>query len=316
MEIKKVACVGAGIIGCSWATLFSSRGLEVVLQDLSGGILEKAMDYVRSNLNFSEENKLLEKGGAEAALKKIKTTRSLAEAVGQADYVQENVPDKIDIKKGVFKEMDAFADRQTVLASSSSGLLMTEIQKATKTPERCVLAHPMLPPHLLPLVEIVGGERTAKDTIETTREFMIKIGKVPIVLSKEVSGYIVNRLNAAMLREAISLVANGVASAEEVDRAFCMGIGLRDPLFGPFLRAHVAGRGIEGFIEKYAHSYSNRWKTMETWTSIPDSAAKKVMKSVKEMEIVRTRTLEKIEGLRDEKLVEISKLLLPKHPFY
>ena len=316
MEIKKIVCVGAGVIGYSWATLFSTRGLEVILQDLSRDILEKAMEHVKLNLDFLEKNNLLERGGAEAALKKIKTTVSLDKAVGQADYIQENVPDNINLKKRVFKEMDTFAGRQTILASSSSGLLMTEIQKATRRPERCVLVHPMLPPHLLPLVEIVGGEKTSRETIKTTRDFMIKIGKAPIILNKEVPGYIVNRLNAALWREAVSLVANGVASAEEVDRAFCMGIGLRNPIFGPFLRAHVAGRGIELFLEKYNQSYSNRWKTMETWTSTPYSAAKMVIKSVNKMKVVRTRTLDKIERLRDEKLVEILGLILPKHTFY
>lgn len=316
MEIKTVACIGAGSVGHSWATLFSSRGFQVYLQDVNEHILKQAVERIETNLKLLEQNKLLRRGESRAALKRIRTTTSVTEAVSQADYVQESVLDNYHDKKKIFKEMDAAAPDKTILASSSSGLMMTEIQKATARPERCVLAHPILPPHLIPIVEVVGGDKTSRETVITTRDFMIKLGKVPIVLNKEVSGYIVNRLTAALWREAVSLVANGVASAEDVDRAFCLGIGLRDPLFGPCLRAHVAGGGIERFIENYAQSYGNRWRTMETWTSIPDSAAKKVIESVNEMKTVRTKTLPDIERLRDEKLFEILRLILPEHPFY
>jgi 3-hydroxypropionate dehydrogenase (NADP+) len=119
----------------------------------------------------------------------------------------------------------------------------------------------------------------------------------------------VNRLQAALLREAISLVDKNIASAEDVDKAFCMGPGIRDPLVGPFLRIHLAGRGVEGFIENYSQSYRYRWETMETWTSIPPSAAKNVVREVREMEVVRTKTLEEIASWRDEMLVRLLKVM-------
>jgi 3-hydroxyacyl-CoA dehydrogenase len=165
---------------------------------------------------------------------------------------------------------------------------MTEIQKATMHPQRCILAHPILPPHLIPLVEIAGGAATSPETAQKTQQFLKSIGKTPIILNKEVPGYIVNRLQAALWREAISLVAQGVANAEAVDTAFCLGIGLRDPLLGPFLRAHIAGNGIEHFLHNYAQSYNNRWTTMETWTSVPSSAAQKVINSVHRMPVIQT----------------------------
>src|SRR3990172_5779546 len=127
---------------------------------------------------------------------------------------------------------------------------------------------------------------------------MKNLGKVPVVLKREVPGYIINRLQAALLREAIDLVDKGVASAEDVDKAFCMGIGLRDPIIGPFLRIHLAGGGVERFIENFSQSYRNRWETMETWTSIPPDAAKKVIKAAGEMEVIRTKTLEEIQNWR------------------
>jgi len=309
MNIHKVACVGAGLIGQGWATLFSSKGLEVVLQDVSETVLAKAMKEIRSTLMFLETNHLLDPGGAEASLKRIKRSLLIGEAVSHADYVQESVPDDYDFKKQVFKEMDAAAPDHAILASSSSGLLMTEIQKVTTKPQRCVLVHPVLPVYLIPLLEIAGGELTSRETVIATYDFMKKLGKTPVLLKREVSGYIVNRLQAALLREAIDLVDKGVASTEDVDRAFCMGIGLRDPIIGPFLRIHLAGGGVEQFIKNYSQSYHYRWKTMETWTSIPPSAAKKIARGVKEMEVVRKKSLEEIITWRDEMLVKLLKVI-------
>jgi len=309
MDIHKVACVGAGLIGQGWATLFSSAGFEVILQDVTEAILEKSVRVVKSNLMFLEANNLLKQGGADAALKRMKVSTLIGEAVGHADYVQESVPDHYDIKKKIFKEMDAAAPDYAILASSSSGLLMTEIQNVTTRPQRCVLVHPVLPVYLIPLVEIVGGEQTSRETVIAAYGLMKKLGKSPALLKREVPGYIVNRLQAALLREAIDLVDKGVASAEDVDKAFCMGIGLRDPIIGPFLRIHLAGGGVERFIENYSESYRHRWETMETWTSIPPSAAKKIVKAVKEMEVVRTKTLEEIKDWRDKMLIKVLQVI-------
>ena len=309
MDIHKVVCVGAGLIGQGWATLFSSAGLEVILQDVTETLLEKAMEGVKSNLIFLEANHLLKQGEAEAALKRIKMSRLIGEAVRNADYVQESVPDHYDFKKQVFREMDVAAPDHAILASSSSGLLMTEIQKTTTRPQRCVLVHPVLPVFLIPLVEIAGGEQTSRETLIATYDFMKRLGKIPVLLKREVAGYIVNRLQAALLREAIDLVDKDVVSAEDVDKAFCMGIGLRDPIVGPFLRIHLAGDGVERFIENYSQSYRYRWETMETWTSIPPSAAKKIVRGVKEMGIVRSRTLEEIKNWRDGMLVKLLKVI-------
>jgi len=309
MNIHKVACVGAGLIGQGWATLFSSAGLEVILQDVTETVLEKSMKGVTSNLKFLEANNLLKQGEADAALKRIKMSLLIGEAVRNADYVQESVPDDYDFKKQVFKEMDVAAPDHTILASSSSGLLMTEIQKVVTRPQRCVLVHPVLPVYLVPLVEIVGGDQTSRETVSATYDFIKKLGKVPVLLKREVPGYIINRLQAALLREAIDLVDKDIASAEDVDKAFCMGIGLRDPIVGPFLRIHLAGDGVERFIENYSQSYRYRWETMETWTSIPTSAAKKIVRGVKEMEVVRTKTLKEIKNWRDEMLVKLLKVI-------
>jgi 3-hydroxyacyl-CoA dehydrogenase len=307
-KIKNVACVGSGLIGQGWATLFAAAGYAVTLQDLSDDKLRGAAEQVDLNLRLLEDNGRLYHDTAAWAYKLIQTTLSLAEAVKGADFVLESVPDNYTAKKAVFKEMDALAPGDTILASSSSGLLMSEIQTAVTRPERCVLAHPFLPVHLLPLVEVVGGDRTAAETVDITCRLMEKIGKTPVRLKKEVSGYIVNRLQAAILREAVDLVANGVASAEEVDRAFCTGMGMRDPFIGPFLRAHLAGNGIESFVAQYAESYRLRWESMATWSTISSPVRESLIDSINEMPIVRENSLAKIKNWRDRMLLEILKL--------
>ena len=314
--INGVACVGAGLIGSSWATLYASQGIHTYLLDLNDEILHQAMARISFNLRFLEAEGVLESGGAEIAVACITPTLDLARAVSGADYVTESVTEDLAIKKRVFRAMDALAQSHVILASSSSGLLMTEIQNGTTHPQRCILAHPILPPHLIPLVEVAGGAETSAETVQRTQQFLTRVGKTPIVLKKEVPGYIVNRLQAALWREAISLVAQGVADAEAVDTAFCLGIGLRDPLLGPFLRAHIAGKGIEHFLHNYAQSYTNRWATMETWTSVPPSAAQKVITSVHRMPVIQTQTLQELAQIRDEKLLQILKILDFAHPFY
>jgi len=307
-DIKKIACIGSGMIGQGWATLFAAAGYSVMMQDISEDKLKNALTQANLNLQHLADNGRLPSATAAGAYQLIRTTLSLDEAVKDADYILESVPDKYAAKKPVFKEMDALAPPDTILASSSSGLLMSEIQTAVTRPERCVLVHPFLPVHLLPLVEVVGGEQTVPETVEITCRLMEKIGKAPVRLKKEVSGYIVNRLQAAVLREAMDLVASGVASAEEVDQAFCTGMGMRDPFIGPLLRAHLAGNGIESFVEHYAESYRLRWESMATWNAIPSQVRDTVVHSVNQMPIVRDNSLEEIKSWRDKMLMEILKL--------
>jgi 3-hydroxyacyl-CoA dehydrogenase len=309
MEISRVACIGAGLVGQGWAAIFLSRGLEVIIQDITQEILNESMKQIWLNLKFLETHGLVQKGSVESGREKIQTTTNIADACGHADYVQESVPDNYEIKKRVFEEMDAAAPAHVLLASSASGLLMTDIQKVTTRPERCVLVHPVLPVHLIPTVEIAGGKKTSPITIQKARELMERIGKSPVVLKREVPGYIINRLQAALLREAIDLVDKGIASPEEVDRAFCRGTGLRDPVVGPFLRMHIAGNGIEDFINNFAQSYRYRWETMETWTSIPPSAIDTVIKGTRGMEIVSEKSLGEMRAWRDEMLAKILKLI-------
>ena len=306
--IKNVTCIGCGLIGQGWATLFAAAGYDVSMQDISDDQLKHAIEQVGLNLRFLEDNGRLLNHTAAEAFQRIRTAPNLAEAVDGADFILESVPDNYRVKKKVFREMDALAPARAILASSSSGLLMSAIQTAVSQPERCILVHPFLPVHLIPLVEVVGGQQTTPETVEVTCRLMEEIGKTPVRLKKEVSGYIVNRLQAAVLREAIDLVANGVASAQEVDRAFCSGMGMRDPFIGPLLRAHLAGNGVENFLVQYAESYRLRWESMASWNAVSSQMQKTLVDSVKQMPIVRDKSLAEIKNWRDKMLIEMLKL--------
>ena len=308
-RIRKVACVGAGTVGHSWATLFSAKGYEVLVYDASEEVLSGVLERVRSNLMVMARGGLIGQDEVERALARITIVGSIREAVEDADYAQESVFESYEVKKSVFREMDQHAPEDIVLASSSSGLLMTEIQKATTRPWRCVIAHPWNPPHLIPLVEIVPGRETSEETIRTTYEFMEALGKVPIVVRKEVPGYVGNRLAAALFREAIDLVLKGVVTVEDVDKAVRAGPGIRWALMGPFLTYHLGGGpgGLKRFLEHLTPAFESWWKDMASWTEMPREAHEVLPKGVEKM--VKGRKYEDLVSWRDETLIKLLKLL-------
>ncbi|MBS7631194.1 3-hydroxyacyl-CoA dehydrogenase family protein, partial [Candidatus Bathyarchaeota archaeon] len=232
--VKRIACVGSGLVGQGWAALFALHGYSVVLEDVSEEIVDNARMRVEKQMRFLYDSGLAE--DYEAALKRIETSTDLRETVENSDFVQESVFESYEAKKKVFYEMDEAASPDTILASSTSGLMMSEIQKAVKHhPERCIVAHPWNPSYLVPLVELCPGRQTSQETVEKTYEVMKSIGKVPIVLRKEVPGFIANRLSVALWREALDLVDKGVATVEDVDKAVRTGPGLRWAIMGPYL---------------------------------------------------------------------------------
>ena len=260
-KVFRVGCVGAGVMGHSWATLFAVKGYRVTLQDISEDNLDRAMAWTRTALGLMAEKEVIQESEVEPALAGVSPTTDLGEAVGEADFVLESVYEDYATKRKVFGEMDAHAPEEAILATGSSRLLVTEIQKAAGRPERCVGAHGFNPPHLVPLVEIVSGEATSPETVEATRALMEGLGKTPIVVRKEVAGYLGNRIQAAVLQAARDIVESGVATVEEVDLAVSTGIGLRWALYGPFAvtyfntpshlidRYGISGLMAEGFQE-------------------------------------------------------------------
>ena len=242
-EISSVACVGGGTIGFSWAVLFAQHGLRVKLYDVSDEALDGADAALQASYDTLVDAAVMTADEAAAALARISKTTDLAEALRDVDFVQESGPERYRIKREIYRELDRLARPEVVLASSTSAMLMTEIQSATAHPERCVVAHPYNPPHIVPLVEIVPGEATSAETVALARDFMARMGRMPVVARKECRGHIVNHMQAVLYREALWLVGNGVATAAEIDLAFRTGPGLRLALMGPFLVGMLTSPG-------------------------------------------------------------------------
>jgi len=307
--IKNVACVGLGTVGHSWATLFAIKGYDVSAYDVSQEVLRTAMERVKASAEFLAEKGLVTEEDAESALNRIRVTTDMTECVAQADYIQESTFESYDAKKKVFSEIDRKNDT-AIIASSTSGLLMSEIQKAAKKPERCIVAHPWNPPLLLKLVELVPGEKTSQQTIQATYEFMENLGKIPVVVKKEVPGFIGNRLQAALWREALNLVNNGVATVEDVDRVVWAGPGARWAIMGPFLTFHLGGGpgGLKYLVDTIQQGISEWYKSMDDWKFVPYHAAKKAIEGVEQLPIVKEKTLQEMVKWRDDKLVKILKI--------
>jgi len=306
---KRIACIGVGLIGHGWATLFAWKGCEVEIYDSSDVSLSKALSRIKQNLEFLNKEGLLEKESPEICYERIKVSNNIEEAVSNAEYIQESVYEKYKVKREVFKSIDRFAPYHAIIASSSSTLKITNIQKVTNNPERCILVHPWNPTHLMPLVEVVPGRRTSKETIKIAKELMTNLGKVAIVQKKEVNGTIGNRLAAALWREAIDLVYKGVAELEDIDKAVMAGPGMRWAVIGPHLSYLLGGGsgGIEYYLHHIGPTMASRWRTLAKWTSIPPIAEKNMIKGIMETKIVQEKSLEDIVKWRDERLATILK---------
>ncbi|HXP73410.1 MAG TPA: 3-hydroxyacyl-CoA dehydrogenase NAD-binding domain-containing protein [Stellaceae bacterium] len=248
MAVKHAAVIGAGTIGASWAAYFLSRGLSVVASDPAPTGEAFIRDYVRTAWPALERLGLAPGASAE----RLRFERDPAAAVVGAEFVQESAPEREDMKVELFERLDRALPPEVILASSSSGILISNIAARCRHPERCIIGHPFNPPHMIPLVEVVGGKRTSPAVIERALAFYREIGKRPIHIRKEVRGHLVNRLQAALWREAIHLVADGVASVADVDAGIAYGPGLRWAIMGPHLTFHLAG-GVGGMTHFMPH---------------------------------------------------------------
>jgi len=248
-SIRRVAIVGAGTIGASWAALFLAHGLEVVVSDPAGDAEAQTRARVAAAWPVLKELGRVAEGASSDALR---FEPDLAAALADVDFVQENAPEREDFKIDLFARMDAILPPHVIVASSSSGLIMSRLQSCCQHPERFVIGHPFNPPHLIPLVEVVGGDKTSADTIDRSIAFYQAMGKYPIRLNKEVPGHIANRLQAAVWREAIHLAAENVASVADIDAAVSQGPGLRWALFGPHMTFNLGG-GAGGLAQFMHH---------------------------------------------------------------
>jgi 3-hydroxyacyl-CoA dehydrogenase len=302
--IRRIAIIGTGVIGASWTSLFLAKGLEVTATDVAPNAEAALRRFVEAAWPALKRLGL----APGASQSNLKFTAALAEAVKGADLVQENGPERIDFKKKLYGQLDELLPPDVIIASSSSGLTMSEIQSgAASHPERCVIAHPFNPPHLVPLVEIVGGTKTSEATMRRAAEFYTSIGQRTVRLNKEMPGHVANRLQAALAREVYYLVAEGVVSAADVDTALSWGPGLRWGIMGNMMLNHLGGGpgGIEHFFAQFSGPMTAWWKTLGSPVLTPE-VQKKLIDSVHAE--VGSRTIGDLAAERDEVLLGLLEL--------
>ena len=299
-DIRRVAVIGAGTIGASWTAYFLSRGLEVTVSDPSPG----APDLVRGMIERAWP--ILARLGAtpDADPSRWRFEADPVRAVEGAQFVQESAPERYEVKQALLPSIAAVLPREVVIASSSSGLLISRLSEGCRFPERCVIGHPFNPPHLVPLVEVVGGTVASPEAVATAMAFYRAIGKVAIEIRKEVPGHLANRLQAALWREAVHLVAEGVATVADVDAAITEGPGLRWALFGPHATFHLAGGegGMTHFLQHLLPAMQGWWTSLGTPEMTEELQARLVAGVESE---VGTRTIPDLAAQRDEFLANL-----------
>jgi carnitine 3-dehydrogenase len=260
--VHRIAIVGTGVIGASWAAYYLSRGFEVVATDPGPQAEENLRKYV------DDAWPLLRQVGLSLGASRDRLTFSadMSRALADVDWVQENAPERPDFKIKLFAQMDEATPPNSIIASSSSGITMDVIQSGCKRPERCVIGHPFNPPHVVPLVEVVGGAKTSQATIERAMAFYADIGKKPVRLHKALPGHVANRFQAALYKEVLYLVQQGVLSVADADIAVSYGPGIRWGVMGPSLQWHVGGGqgGIQHFMEHLMDPLAGMMKTLGT----------------------------------------------------
>jgi 3-hydroxyacyl-CoA dehydrogenase len=246
-QVRRIAIVGTGVIGASWTAQYLARGFDVIATNPNPNAESNLRKYI--DAAWKELSTIGLSSGA--TRDRLTFTSHMNEALSNADFVQENAPERPDFKIKLFAEMDNITPLDSIIASSSSGITMSVIQSGCKHPERCVIGHPFNPPHIIPLVEVVGGNKTSPEAIQQAMAFYGSIGKKPIHLRKELPGHAANRLQAALYREVVYLIEQGMLSVEDADAAVSWGPGLRWGVMGPNLLWHIGGGegGIHHFME-------------------------------------------------------------------
>ena len=267
-DVRTVACVGAGTIGGGWAAYFLARGYRVVAWDPAPDAESRLRHLVRQAWPALTELGLAEGASPE----NLSVETALAAACAQADFVQESAPEVIDLKRTLLADIDAATPEDVVISSSTSGFGMSEMQDKCAHPERTVVGHPFNPPYLIPLVEVVGGTATSPEVVAWTSDFLRHAGKSVITMDREVPGFIANRLQEALWREALHMVAAGEATVEQIDQSITDGPGLRWPVQGPMLTFHLAGGqgGMAHMLDHFGPSLLSPWTRLEAAELTPE----------------------------------------------
>ncbi|MBV8449481.1 MAG: 3-hydroxyacyl-CoA dehydrogenase [Hyphomicrobiales bacterium] len=262
--MSTVAVIGTGFIGRAWAISFARAGHDITLWDEDRAATDRAVEFIADVLPDLAANDLL--GGATPAelLGRLHITRDLAGALMGAVHVQENAPERVDVKKALFAKLDRLAPEDAVIASSTSAILPSRFTGELAGRHRCLIIHPINPPYLIPAAEIVPAPWTSADVVKRARDFLIAAGQAPIVMKRELDGFVMNRMQGALLEEAFRLVADGYASVEDVDVGIREGLALRWSFMGPFETIDLnAPGGVRDYVERYHNIYKILFAQMQ-----------------------------------------------------
>ena len=313
-DIRKVACVGAGVIGYSWALYYSLKELSVTVYDLTDEKLQLAKKRIHESLVNLKQNDVISENEIDEIESRISYTTSMEEAVKDVQFITESGPENYEVKQKMAEEMEKYTSSDTIIASSTSGLLVTEIAKNAKHPERFIGAHPYNPPHLIPLVELTRGEKTDDHVLEVAKEFYQMIDKEPVVLQKEALGFICNRIQMAVYREVCNLVMKGVCTIEDADKAVTYGPGLRWAIMGPSLVFELGGGEghIDGLMKHLNPSISLWLHDMADFKDFPEEFPEIARKGVEEALKNRPQEIgnddQSLAEYRDKMLISLLKL--------
>ncbi|MEE6139888.1 3-hydroxyacyl-CoA dehydrogenase NAD-binding domain-containing protein [Mycobacterium sp. 050128] len=296
-SVQHIAIVGTGTIGASWATHYLARGFDVTATDPAPGAEAALRSYVEGAWDGAQTLGL----SPGASPDRLKFTSDLKSALADADFVQENAPERPELKVKLFADIDDATPPESIIASSSSGITMSVMQAECRRPERTVIGHPFNPPHIIPLVEVVGGTKTAPQTIQDAMVFYASIGKKPIHLKKELPGHVANRLQSALYREVVYLISQGVLDVNDADDAVSWGPGLRWGVMGPNLLWHLGGGegGIEHFMEHLMPRMAAGWPGLGNPELTPE-LAHQIVKGV--LEEADGRSIDELAAERDDML--------------
>lgn len=303
--IRSVAVIGTGSVGASWASLFLAHGMHVIAHDPAPGAEARAREFV-----VNAWPGLRELGIASAEhppLESMRFVATAAEAARDADLIQENIPEKPELKGRVLREIDAAATPDKIILSSTGGIQPTSLQEFCAHPERFVVVHPFNPSHLIPLVEVIGGKQTSPAVVEWAIAFARLLGKQPIRLNVEATGHMTNRLQFALVREAVACLVEGIASARDIDVAVRYGLGPRWTLMGSLLTLHLAGGpgGMKGILD-HAGAAIEQWWTPKSDLRLNDEVRAQLVEAA--VEVSGNAPVADWVQWRDENLVNVLKL--------